>query len=173
LVIVVFLMTASSKDQAWWWHAHFSDQHFRALHDLGAKGMARRMSVVEHLDHFCEGCAVRKMHRTPFPRASTHHGEHVIDLVHGDLCRPITPVTPNSNKYFVLVFDDFSRYMWLEALMSKDEAFRFFKKIKALAESDRGVRLNPEAGRALPCNNSGAFLYRRGTGASIMAQRYG
>jgi hypothetical protein len=148
MVITVFLMTASSKDQVWRWHARFGHLHFRALHDLGAKEMARRMPVVKHLDHFCEGCVLRKMHHTPFPRASAYHGERVLDLY-----GPITPVTPNGNKYFLLlVVHDFSRYMWLEVLRSKDEAFHFFKKTKALAESDRGVKL-----RAFRTNGGGEF----------------
>jgi hypothetical protein len=42
--------------------------------------------------------------------------------------------------------------MWLEVLRSKDEAFLYFKKIKALAESDRGVRL-----RAFRTDRGGEF----------------
>ncbi|KAL5225530.1 hypothetical protein ABZP36_012169 [Zizania latifolia] len=37
-------------------------------------------------------------------------------LVHGDLCGPITPATPDGKKYFLLLVDDWSRYMWGEAV---------------------------------------------------------
>jgi transposase InsO family protein len=110
------------------------------------------MPVVEHLEHFCDGCALGKMHHTPFPRASTYRAERVLDLVHGDLCGLITPATPSSNKYFLSVVDDFSRYMWLEVLRSNDEAISFFKKIKALAESDQEVKL-----RAFRIDRGGEF----------------
>jgi transposase InsO family protein len=143
---------AAGQDAAWRWHARFGHLHFRALHDLGAKGMVQGMPVVDHLDQFCDGCALGKMHRTPFPRASAYRAQGVLDLVHGDLCGPITPATTSGNKYFLLIVDDFSRYMWLEVLRSKDEAFRYFKKIKALAESDRGVRL-----RAFRTDRGGEF----------------
>jgi transposase InsO family protein len=152
LAAPVCLLTAVEEDLAWRWHARFGHLHFRALHELGAKGMARGMPVVEHLDHFCDGCALGKMHRTPFPRATAYRAERVLDLVHGDLCGPITPTTPGGSKYFLLIVDDFSRYMWLEVLHSKDEAFRFFKKIKALAETDRGVKL-----RAFRTDRGGEF----------------
>jgi transposase InsO family protein len=42
--------------------------------------------------------------------------------------------------------------MWLEVLGSKDEAFRYFKKIKALAESNREVKL-----RAFRTDRGGEF----------------
>jgi hypothetical protein len=31
--------------------------------------------------------------------------------------------------------------MWLELIKTKDEALRFFKKVKALAETERGSKL--------------------------------
>ena len=35
--------------------------------------------------------------------------------MHGDLCGPIAPETPNGSKYFLLLVDDRSRYMWVVA----------------------------------------------------------
>lgn len=60
--------------------------------------------------------------------------EKRLELTQGDLCSPITSVTPASNKYFLLIVDDMSRYMWVEVLRSKDEVLKFFK-VKALAEN--------------------------------------
>ena len=37
--------------------------------------------------------------------------------------------------------DDYSRYMWLELIRTKDEALRFFKKVKALAENEQNCKL--------------------------------
>ena len=54
-----------------------------------------------------------------------------LDLVHGDLCGPITLPTPGGKLYFLLIVDDHSRYMWLELLATKDEALSSFKKIKS------------------------------------------
>jgi transposase InsO family protein len=67
--------------------------------------------------------------------------EQQLELVHPDLCGPITPPTVGGKRYFLLIMDDFLRYMWLELIRSKDEALRFFKKVKALAENERGSKL--------------------------------
>lgn len=61
--------------------------------------------------------------------------------MHSDLCSPITPSTAGDRKYFILIVDDFTRYMWLELLRSKDEALVFFKKVKAAAENERECKL--------------------------------
>lgn len=137
---------------AWRWHARFGHLHFRALHDLDAKNMVRGMPTIDHIKHFCDRCAIGKMHRTPFSRASPYRADKVLDLMHRDLCGPITPASSSGNKKFLLIVDDHSRYMWLEVLRSKDEAFRYFRKIKALAETDRQAKL-----KAFRTNRGGEF----------------
>jgi hypothetical protein len=42
--------------------------------------------------------------------------------VHGDLCGPVTPATPRGRRYFLLLVDDLSSYMWVVVLGSKGEA---------------------------------------------------
>jgi hypothetical protein len=48
---------------------------------------------------------------------------------------------PEGKSFFLLMVDDHSRYMWLELLALKAEAFQYFKKIKAVAETELGKRL--------------------------------
>jgi hypothetical protein len=42
-----------------------------------------------------------------------YHAAETLELVHGDLYGPITSVTPGGLKYFMLLVDDCSRYMWV------------------------------------------------------------
>uniref|UniRef100_A0ACD6A2Q2 Uncharacterized protein n=1 Tax=Avena sativa TaxID=4498 RepID=A0ACD6A2Q2_AVESA len=122
------------------------------MYELGAKDMAHGMPRVERIEQICKGCTLGKQHRTPFPRATGFRAEERLELTHGDLCGPISPTTPGGNRYFLLVVDDCSRYMWLEALRSKDEALKFFKKIRALAENEFGLKL-----KAFRSNRGGEF----------------
>ena len=66
-----------------------------------------------------------------------------LELVHGDLCGPITPTTNGGRRYFLLLMDDYSRYMWLQLLMSKDEAAAAIKKFKCMRR--------PRAARSSAC----------------------
>jgi hypothetical protein len=71
-----------------------------------------------------------------FPRTTAYRAQEELELTHGDLCGPISPVTSPGNKYFIFIMDDASRYMWVELVKTKDGALKFFRKIKALAEND-------------------------------------
>ena len=73
-------------------------------------------------------------------------------LVHGNLCGPITPATNGGRRYFLLLVDSCSRYMWLQLLTSKDEAAEAIKKFKACAEAESGKKL-----RVLQTDRGGEF----------------
>ena len=61
-----------------------------------------------------------------------------LELVHGDLCGPITPATCGGRWYFLLLMDDCSRYMWLQLLTSKDKAEAESGKKLRVLRTDRG-----------------------------------
>jgi hypothetical protein len=65
----------------------------------------------------------------------------VLELIHGDLCGPITPTTPSGNKYFILLVDDVGHYMWVKALISKDAAVEVIKLYQASTEVQTSRRL--------------------------------
>jgi hypothetical protein len=123
----VCLLT-QSESQSWLWHARYGHLNFRALSDLNSKEMVDGLPAVTKVEKVCDGYVLGKQHRTPFPQASSYRAEKCI-LVHADLCGHITPKTIGAASYFLLVVDDFSRYMWVEVLKTKDQALECFKKI--------------------------------------------
>ncbi|XP_039778124.1 uncharacterized protein LOC120645406 [Panicum virgatum] len=97
--------------------------------------------LLAKVDQVCDGCLIGKQRRASFPAQAKYRAEHAIDLVHGDLCGPITPATPSGNKYFLLLVDDMSRFMLLRMLSRKDEAHATIKNFKAAVEAETGRRL--------------------------------
>ncbi|CAA7391866.1 unnamed protein product [Spirodela intermedia] len=85
--------------------------------------LVRGLPAVGQVDQLCEACLAGKV-------------PGVLELVHSDLCGPIAPETPNGSKYFLLLVDDRSRYMWVAMLPSKDRAASGLK-LGAL-RTDRG-----------------------------------
>lgn len=122
-------------DTTWLWHARYGHLNFRALRELGRRGMANGIPVVDHVEQVCEGCTLGKQHRSAFPKSSYYRAQKGLELFHIDLCGQITPTTPGGKAYFLLVVDDYTRYMWIELLRSKDEALACLKKVKARAET--------------------------------------
>lgn len=65
----------------------------------------------------------------------------MLELVHGDLCGPISPTTMSDNRYFMLLVDDFSRFMWSYMLSIKDEALGAFQKFRAQVERETDKKI--------------------------------
>ena len=70
----------------------------------------------------------------------SYRAGNVLELVHGDLCGPITPATHGGRRYFLLLVDDCSRFMWLH-LSSKDEAPAAIEEFQAQVETETGKKL--------------------------------
>jgi transposase InsO family protein len=64
----------------------------------------------------------------------------------------VTPATPGGRRYFLLLVDDLSRYMWILVLGSKGEAANGIRRAQAAAEAECGGKL-----RVLRTDNGGEF----------------
>ncbi|KAJ9541813.1 hypothetical protein OSB04_028319 [Centaurea solstitialis] len=111
------------------------------LMKMSKKGLVKGLPQFDHENQLCESCLVGKQTRKSFPTTTTYKAKRPLELVHGDLCGPITPATKGQNRYVFTLIDDFSRFMWIYLLKEKSEAFTHFKKFKALAENEIGKSL--------------------------------
>jgi hypothetical protein len=66
---------------------------------------------------------------TPFPHQAVQCTTESLEFVHENLCGPISPITPSGNRFFLLLVDDFSRYMWVVLLPTKDSALAAIKRV--------------------------------------------
>jgi hypothetical protein len=72
--------------------------------------------------------------------------------VHGDLCGPLTLATPRGRRYFLLLVDILSHYMWVVILSSKGEVADSIRRAQAAVEMECGRKL-----RLLCTDNGGEF----------------
>ena len=82
----------------------------------------------------CEACLRAKQTRKPFSVSTSYRV--ALELIHGDLCVPITPPTAGRSRYIFVLIDDYSRYMWSILLKEKSEAFEKFKRFKSILEKE-------------------------------------
>ena len=61
-----------------------------------------------------------------------------LDLIHTDVCGPMSTHTRGGFIYFITFIDDFSRYGYLYLMKYKSEAFEKFKKFKNEVEKKLG-----------------------------------
>jgi hypothetical protein len=143
-------LAAQRTEESWLWHARFGHLGFGALGRLGK--MVRGMPHIKHAGELCDGCLAGKQRRLPFPKAAKYRARGALELVHDDLCGTITPTTHGERRYFLLMVDDCSRYMWLRLITSKDEASAAIKQFQARAEAESGKKL-----RVLRTDRGGEF----------------
>jgi transposase InsO family protein len=117
------------------------------------------MPHIDHVEQFCDTCILTKLRRLPFPRQASFRAKEKLELVHGDLCGPMTLATPGGRRYFLLLIDDMSRYMWVVLLDAKAATTDAIKRLQAAAEAECGRKL-----QVLRTDNSGEF-----TAAEFMA----
>ena len=78
----------------------------------------------------------------PF-KAIGYRAKEVLDLVHTDLCGPMSTSARGGYEYFITFIDDYSRYGYIYLMRHKSEAFDKFKEFKAEVENhrDRSISL--------------------------------
>jgi hypothetical protein len=119
---------------------------------MGRLEMVRGLPSISHAEQFCDTCVLAKHRHGVFPKQSKYHADKALELVHGDLCRSVKPATPGGRRYFLLLVDDATRYMWVVLLIAKSEASSAIKHIQAAAEKECGRKL-----RVLRTDNGGEF----------------
>jgi transposase InsO family protein len=96
---------------------------------------------LDHVEQLCDVCVLTKQRQLPFPQQSSFRAKERLELVHGDLCGPVTLATPRGRRYFLLLIDDISCYMWVVVLSSKGEAANAIRHRQAAAEAECGRKL--------------------------------
>lgn len=85
--------------------------NFNAISLMKKNEMVTSLPKLEQPNEVCKGYLMAKQTRSPFPSQSNFTAKKVSELVHGDICGPISPPTSAGNRYFLLLIDDFSRVM--------------------------------------------------------------
>lgn len=134
-------LMSSSDEVARLWHRPLGHVNYKAMEMMSQERMVRGLPNIVHNNEVCDGCLMGKQTRKSFPSQSNFSATRVLELVHGDLCGPISPDTAAGNKYFFLLVDDYSRYMWAYLLKSKDEALGAFMKFCAIVENKPGMKV--------------------------------
>lgn len=116
------------------WHVRLGHVNYQAMHMMRKEQMVIGMPRIGQLENDCDGCLMSKQARKKFPNKSNYKAGEFLELIQGDLCGPITPETASGYMYFFLLVDDFTHFMWVYFLKTKDEALKNFKNFRDQVE---------------------------------------
>ena len=128
------------ENEAWLWHKRFCLQSFYTLQDMIRGDLVKGLPQFRSPNEVCTHCISSKHSRAPFS-SSSFRELSVLELIHMDICGPISPQTIGGKRYFFLIVDDYSRCMWVALLKEKSEALEQFKRFKSMAEAEKGVKI--------------------------------
>ena len=83
----------------------------------------------------CEPCELAKAKRIPVPNKSMPWTTKRLQLVHSDICGPLTPRSLGGNNYFITFTDEFSQVSRVYFLKEKSQALDAFKDLVVSAEN--------------------------------------
>ncbi|KAG7594052.1 Integrase catalytic core [Arabidopsis thaliana x Arabidopsis arenosa] len=134
----LYLTTVSESSL---WHARMGHVSLETIKAMIDKELVQGASTFVLEKEICGSCLLGKQTRAAFPQESTYRATKKLELIHGDLCGPITPSTSAANRYIFVLIDDYSRYMWTVLLKEKGDAFQKFKNFKNLVEKESEARI--------------------------------
>lgn len=108
---------------------------------LQSKEMARGLPTFDVQSFTCSDCLIGKQQRNPIPKKSMWRAKETLELIHSDICGPISPMTTNGKRYILCFIDDYSRKAWVYFLKAKSEAFGQFKLFKKKVKTETGKHI--------------------------------
>ncbi|KAL6318414.1 hypothetical protein AAG906_041179 [Vitis piasezkii] len=96
-------------DESVVWHKRYGHFNLKSLKFMQEAGMVEDMHEIIINAQTCESCELGKQHRKSFPQNMSKRATHKMELVHSDICGPMSIASLSNNVYFALFIDDFSR----------------------------------------------------------------
>lgn len=95
------------------WHRVLGHPDINEIKNLDSKGCADGFKIAERSgNERCAGCASGKAHQASHPNSDRERSLVPLHRVHTDLVGPIQPPTINGARYFMLLRDEYSSYMY-------------------------------------------------------------
>ena len=124
------LIHSSGSEHSELWHRRMVHLHHPALRMLRYMVTGLPEFSTEHSD-VCRGCALEKYTKIVFT-SNDSRSAGVLDLIHFDLCGPMSVVSLRGFEYYVTFIDDHSRKTWIYFLKRKksEEVLQRFQEFK-------------------------------------------
>lgn len=136
------------------WHRRLGHAGKDVLQQLGLKSSRK----------ICSTCVEGKATRSPFAR-NERRTNAIGELIHSDISGPIIPNTFDGGKYFQAILDDYSHFVVVRILKTKDEAEDNLIEYVQELETQHDVkvkRLRLDNGGEFTSNNFKDFCKQRG-----------
>ena len=81
-----------------------------------------------------------KMTKTPFSE-TMERATDLLEIIHSDVCDPMSVKARGKYRYFLTFTDDLSRYEYVYLMKHKSETFEKFKEFQSEVENERDRKI--------------------------------
>jgi transposase InsO family protein len=127
----------AKTNMGWLWHRTIAHVGMRNIHKLQKDGHILVLTnIVFEKDRPCGACQARKQVGTH------HHAKNIMtstrrmEMLHMDLFGPVAYISIDSNKFGLIIVDDYSRFTWVFFLQDKSETQEVLKKFLRRAQNE-------------------------------------
>jgi len=82
-----------TEDSTQLWNCRYGHLGFKGMKILEQQKMVNDMPPLKSPSKICKDCLAGKQQRDPFPKESTWRASQNLQLVHANVCSPITPIS--------------------------------------------------------------------------------
>ena len=115
------------------WHCCLGHIGVKRMKKLHADGL------LESLDA-CKPCLMGKMTKTPFS-GKIEQANDLLEIIHTDVCGPMSVEARGGFCYFLTLTDDLSRYKYIYLMKHKSETFEKFNEFQSEVENHRNKKI--------------------------------
>nr|GEV12049.1 retrovirus-related Pol polyprotein from transposon TNT 1-94 [Tanacetum cinerariifolium] len=138
------LLSKATKTKSWLWHRRLSHLNFGAINHLARHGLVCGVPILKYeKDHLCFAYVMGKSKKQSHKPKSEDTNQEKLYLLHMDLCGPMRVASVNGKKYILVIMDDYSQFIWVKFLTSKDKApdliIKFLKMIQNRLNATVGI----------------------------------
>ncbi|KAJ9564937.1 hypothetical protein OSB04_000903 [Centaurea solstitialis] len=131
----ICFISDDAEKKSWLWHKKLSHLNFRTLHSLSSKDLVIGLPKLNILkDKVCGACEKGKISRSSFKSKQNFSINTPLQLLHVDLCGPVSTPSLGGKRYILVLVDEFSRFTWTFFLRHKgdaaEEIILFIKRIE-------------------------------------------
>ncbi|CAI7882759.1 unnamed protein product [Closterium sp. NIES-54] len=136
------------------WHARMAHVGIDAIERTAAHGSAKGLDLEKGGKSGipCVSCVGGKITHHTFPSVGEEE-EELLGVVHADLCGPFREAAKDGSRYFLVLKDRKTRYVWAYPLAQKSDALAAFQKWLPMAERQCKTTV-----QALRTDRGGEFL---------------
>ena len=116
------------------WHCHLGHIGVKRKKKLHKDGFSESLGYKSF--DACEPCLLGKMTKTPF-FGTMERATDLLEIIHTDVCNPMSVEARGGSRYFLTFTDDLSRYGYIYLMKHKSETFEKIKEFHSDVENHR------------------------------------